>query len=274
MKKKLLIGLLVLSMLVVSVACTREASAPEGNGNTPAAETKIDEIKKAGKLVLGTAADYPPYEFHKLIDGKDEIVGFDIEIAKAIAESLGVELEIIDMKFEGLLPALVTDDIDIIVAGMVADEERAKTVDFSIEYYSALQKMVVREADKDKYLGPDDLAGVAVGAQKSTIQEGIALDQFSKSEYIGLSKITDLILELQNKKIEAVILAEPVAAAYVSQNSDLYMPEIVLAQEDGVAVAVNKGNEELVAHVNSVLQKLIDDGEIDKLIKEATELAE
>lgn len=272
MKKKLVIGLLVLSILVVSVACTKGSSNPDGSGS--AAQTKIDEIKKAGKLVLGTSADYPPYEFHKLIDGKDEIVGFDIDIAKAIADSLEVELEIIDMKFEGLLAALVTDDIDLVVAGMVADEERAKTVDFSIEYYTALQKMVVREADKDKYLGPDDLAGAIVGAQKSTMQEEIAASQFSKSEYIGLSKITDLILELQNKKIDAVILAEPVAVAYVSQNSDLYMPEIVLAQEDGVAVAVNKGNEEFVTHINSVLQKLIDDGEVDKLIKEATELAE
>ena len=109
--------------------------------------------------------DYPPYEFHKLIDGKDEIVGFDIEIAKQVAADLGVKLEIVDMKFEGLLPALVTNDIDFIVAGMVADEERAKTVDFSVPYYAAEQRMVVRLADKDKYKDPEALVGLKVGAQ-------------------------------------------------------------------------------------------------------------
>src|SRR5699024_8006106 len=140
--------------------------------------------KSEGKIVLGTAGDYPPYEFHKMIDGEDQIVGFDIEIAKLIAEELEVQLEIVDMKFEGLLPALVTDDVDMVIAGMVADEKRAETVDFSIPYYEADQRMIVRTEDQDVYLGPEELAGEKVGAQKSTIQEEIALDKFSESEYL------------------------------------------------------------------------------------------
>ncbi len=209
-----------------------------------------------------------------MINGKDEIVGFDIEIAKIIADELGVELEIVDMKFDGLLPALVTDDIDFIIAGMVANEERSKTVDFSIPYYEAEQRMVVRMEDKDKYKGPEDLVGLPVGAQKTTIQEEIALDKFAESEYIGLSKITDLILELQNKKIDAVLLAEPVAKAYVQQNDNLFMAEISLGKEDGVAIAINKGNDDFVAKVDEILQGLIDEGTIDELIAEATKLAE
>lgn len=264
MLKKLVIILLVVSMLVVFGACS------QGNG----AGNKLEEIKEAKTIVLGTAADYPPYEFHKLINGKDEIVGFDIEIAKLIAKDLGVELEIVDMKFDGLLPALVTDDIDFIVAGMVANEEREKTVDFSVPYYQAEQKMIVRMEDKDKFKGPEDLVGLPIGAQKTTIQEEIALDKFSQSTYIGLSKITDLVLELQNKKIDAVLLAEPVANAYVQQNTDLFMADISLGQEDGVSVAVNKGNAELLEAINSILNKLIEDGTIDKLIAEATQLAE
>lgn len=260
MYKKIIIMILVVSMLLFG-GCA---------GNTG----KVDEIKKAGKIVLGTAADYPPYEFHKLINGKDEIVGFDIEIAKLIAAELGVELEIVDMKFEGLLAALVTNDIDFIVAGMVADEERAKTVDFSIPYYQAEQRMVVRMDDKDKYKGPEDLVGSKIGAQKTTIQEDIALEKFSQSTYIGLSKITDLILELQNKKIEAVLLAEPVAEAYVKQNGDLYMAEISLGTEDGVCVAVNKGKSDLLELIDKTLDKLIKDGTIDILINEANALAE
>ncbi len=277
MFKKLIITVLVISMLVVLGACAKTETPAEKPAETPAETTvegKLGEIKEKGKIVLGTAADYPPYEFHKLIDGQDKIVGFDIEIAKLIAEDLGVELEIVDMKFDGLLPALVTDDIDFIIAGMVANEERAKTVDFSIPYYAARQRMVVRAEDKDTYKGPEDLVGKPVGAQKTTIQEEIALDKYAQSQYVGLSKITDLVLELQNKKVEAVLLAEPVAKAYVAQNSALHLADIDLGSEDGVAIAVNKGNQDLVTEFNRILEKLLNDGTIENLIVEATKLSE
>lgn len=263
--KKIIAILVLVCMIFVFGACTAQ---------TTNEETKLDKIKKSGKIVLGTAADYPPYEFHKEINGKDEIVGFDIEIAKAIAADLGVELEIIDMKFDGLLAALVTDDIDFIIAGMVANEERKKTVDFSMPYYQAQQRMLVREETKDQLKGPEDFKGLKIGAQKSTIQEEIALDKFADAEYIGLSKITDLVLELKNKKIDGVILVEPVAVAYEKQNSDLYMPEVILGQEDGVAVAINKGNEDLLEAINITLDKLIKEGKIDKFIQDASALAD
>jgi polar amino acid transport system substrate-binding protein len=201
-------------------------------------------------------------------------VGFDIEIAKAIAESIGVELEIVDMKFDGLLPALTTGNIDFIVAGMVASEERKESVDFSVPYYVAQQRFIVKAEDAQTLTTPADFEGLKIGAQKSTIQEGIALDKFASSEYIGLSKITDLILELKNDKVDGLILAEPVAKAYVSQNSDLFLAEEILGQEDGVAIAIDKGNEDLVEEINTILTKLIDDGSIANFIAEATALAD
>ena len=142
---KLISVMLILVMLMSMAACSTQTSSGKAGrrakaSEEPKASGKIDEIKAKGKIVLGTAADYPPYEFHKEIDGKDNIVGFDIEIAKAIAADLGVELEIKDMKFDGLLAALVAEDIDFIVAGMVATEERKQSVDFSISYYEAEQR--------------------------------------------------------------------------------------------------------------------------------------
>ena len=264
MKKKIAIMLIMVIIVVTLAGCTSGADT----------KSKVDSIKSKGKLVLGTAADYPPYEFHKEINGKDEIVGFDIEIAKAIAAELGVELEIVDMKFEGLLPALVTNDIDIVIAGMVAKEERKKSVDFSIPYYQAQQRMIVKLENADELLKPEDFNGLKIGAQKSTVQEDIALDKFSTAEYIGLSKITDLILELKSSKIDGVILVEPVAKAYVQQNDDLFLVDEILGQEDGVAVAINKGNEDLVELINQVLDKLMSEGKIEQFIAEATELAE
>lgn len=272
MYKKIIIGILIISMMVAMVGCGKTATKANANSNSV---DKLTKIKEKGKIVLGTAADYPPYEFHKLINGKDEIVGFDIEIAKQIATDIGVELEIVDMKFDGLLPALVTDDIDFIVAGMVANEERKQSVDFSMPYYQGKQRMLVRIEDKDKLKEPEDFKGLKVGAQKSTIQEEIVIEKFSSAEYIGLSKITDLVLELKNKKIDGLILAEPVAIAYVAQNKDLYMPEVILGQEDGISVAVNKGNSDnLLKAINETLEKLIKDGSIDKFVQDASALAE
>lgn len=262
MYKKLMLGIIAMSMMIVVTAC---AKAPVDH---------LAKIKEEGKIILGTSADYPPYEFHKIIDGEDQIVGFDIEIAKEIASDLGVELEIVDMKFDGLLAALASDDIDFVVAGMVKDEERAKAADFSIPYYSGQQKLLVRKADADKLQGPEDFKGLKVGVQKSTTQEDIANEQFTESEIIGLSKITDLILELNNEKIDGIILAEPVANAYASHNEGLYVPEIILGQEDGVSVAVNKGQTGLIEEINKTLDRLIKDGSIDKFVQEATALSE
>jgi ABC-type amino acid transport substrate-binding protein len=278
--KKLISVILILVMLMSMAACSAQTSSeakpaedPKAS-EEPKASGKIDEIKAKGKIVLGTAADYPPYEFHKEIDGKDNIVGFDIEIAKAIAADLGVELEIKDMKFEGLLAALVAEDIDFIVAGMVATEERKQSVDFSISYYEAEQKFLVKAENADKVKTVDDLKGKVIGAQKSTIQEEIANTKIEASEVKALSKITDLVLELQNDKIFGIVLASPVAFAYAKQNPVFAVPEISFGREDGVAVAVNKGNDDLVKAINATLEKLMKDGSIDKFISEATLLSE
>lgn len=257
--KGIIAVLIILSLALSFSGCTKES--------------KLDQIKKSGKIVLGTAADYPPYEFHKEIDGKDTIVGFDIEIAKAIAEDLGVELEIKDMKFDGLLAALVADKIDFIVAGMVPTEERAQSVDFTTQYYQAEQSILIRAEDADKFKTKEDFKGALVGAQKSTVQEEIAKD-IEGAEVKGLSKITDLVLELTNDKIDAIVLVKPVATAYSKSNPKVYVPEISFGTEEGVAGAVNKGNKELVEEINKTLERLIEEGKIDQFVSEATELAE
>ena len=285
--KKIISIILVVIMMLTFVGCSQPSSdQPNQDAEEPAEneaeeepeeakeETKLDKIKEKGVIVLGTAADYPPYEFHKEIDGEDHIVGFDIEIAKAFAEDLGVELEIKDMKFEGLIAALVADNIDFIVAGMVPKPERAEVVDFSIPYYQAEQSILIKAEDVDTYKAPEDFEGVVVGAQKATVQEEIVLNQIPGSEYKGLSKITNLVLELKNDKIEAIVLVKPVADAYANQNEDLIVPEISFGTEEGVAAAVNKGNSELLAELNKTLENLIETGTLDTFISEAILLAD
>lgn len=276
--------MMMLVMIFALTACAAKTSTEAAPSPTQAVQQKpaeeqkaagkIDEIKAKGKIVLGTAADYPPYEFHKEINGQDNIVGFDIDIAKAIAADLGVELEIKDMKFDGLLAALVAEDIDFIVAGMVPTEERKQSVDFSNSYYQAEQKMLVKAENVDKVKTVDDLKGKVIGAQKSTIQEEIAKTKIEASEVKALSKITDLVLELQNDKVYGVVLVGPVADAYAKQNPAVAVPGISFGREDGVAIAINKGNEDLVTAINTTLDKLMKDGSIDKFIGDATILSE
>lgn len=236
-------------------------------------ETKtMSKIEKSGKLVVGTSADYAPYEYRALVDGKDTIVGIDISIVQEIAKDLGVQLDIVDMGFDGLLAALNTDKVDIVIAGMNPDEERRKSVDFSKIYYEAKQGVIVRAEDKDTIKSIADLSGKKVGAQLGTTQEGIAKEQMKDSSLVSLGKIPDLVMELKNKKIDALVVELPVANGYIKNNNDLALSGIKVEEESGgSAIAVKKGNSDLVKLIDKSLDRLMADGSIDKFVLEANE---
>lgn len=287
--KKLTAFMLVASSLIAFTACGTKAptSTPVETPSTTEtpAETPTEpgvemspvmkRIKESGKLILGTSADYPPYEFHKSINGKDEIVGFDIEVAREIAKDLGVTLEVKDMKFDGLLAALDQGVIDLVVAGMSPTPERAKSVDFSNIYYQSKQMLVVRAADKDIITSKDAMSGKTIGVQKGAIQEAIAADQFSKSTPMALGKISDLILALKSKRVDAAIIEYPVALANVNANPDLFMTAIEIPMEsEGTAAAMKKGNPDFVESVNKTLDRLISEKLIEQFVADATALVE
>jgi arginine/lysine/histidine transporter system substrate-binding protein len=279
MKKWIGLSLAVVLSATMLAGCGQGKNDTNGNnatqGTTANEDAKIAAIKKAGKIVLGTSADYPPYEFHKSINGKDEIVGFDIEIAKEIAKDLGVQLEIKDMKFDGLLAALQTDTVDMVIAGMTPDEERRKSVDFSKVYYTAVQGIVVRTEDKDKYQTIDSLKTVKLGVQKGAIQETIAKEQLPQAQTKAISKISDLMLELKSKRLDALIVEVPVASAYISKNSDLALAAAKLnTEEAGSAIALKKGNTKLAEQMNQTLDRLIKDKKIDAFVAAANDMVE
>lgn len=253
-----------------------EAKEGKEQAQTEASKTLLDAIKEKGVLVIGTCADYPPYETHVLIDGKDQIVGFDIDIAKEIANELGVELQIEDMDFDGLLVALNAGKVDLVLAGMSEDEERAKSVDFSVVYYNPSQKIVVRKDDVEKFSDLEAFNGKTIGVQKGTIQEGFADENMSGANKVALGKIPNLIIELKSGKSDGIVLEEPVAEAYVSKNPDLAISkvDVVISSDGGSSVAVKKNEKELLDVVNKVIQKLIDDKKIDQFVIEANKLME
>lgn len=269
----------ILALGVAMTGCSTQASVPAAPAATEAVTAPVTEgqlalIKEKGKIVLGTSADYPPYEFHKTIDGKDTIVGFDIEIAKAVAKDLGVELEIVDMKFEGLLPALMGGKIDFIVAGMNPTEERKKSVAFSVEYYEAHQTILVATDQKAELNSLESFKGKAIGVQKGTLQEQIATEQFKDSQVKAIGKIPDLIMELKTGKISGILLADTVAKSYVTNNADLSINGMDLGSEGGVSIAMSKENPELTAEVNKTLEALMAAGKIDQWITDANLMVE
>ncbi len=269
----------IIALGVAMTGCSTQASVPAAPAATEAVTAPVTEgqlalIKEKGKIVLGTSADYPPYEFHKTIDGKDTIVGFDIEIAKAVAKDLGVELEIVDMKFEGLLPALMGGKIDFIVAGMNPTEERKKSVAFSVEYYEAHQTILVATDQKAVLNSLESFNGKAIGVQKGTLQEQIATEQFKDSQVKAIGKIPDLIMELKTGKISGILLADTVAKSYVTNNADLSINGMDLGSEGGVSIAMSKENPELTAEVNNTLEALMAAGKIDQWITDANLMVE
>ncbi|SHH47540.1 basic amino acid ABC transporter substrate-binding protein [Thermosipho atlanticus] len=211
----------------------------------------LAEIKERGKLIIGTEPTFPPFEY---VNEKNEIVGFDIDIAQKIADELGVELEIVNLPFDSLIPALMSDKIDLIVAGMTITEERAKVIDFSIPYFNANQAIVVRGNEGFMPATLEDLKGKRVAVQLGTTGDLVVSD-IKEIMVTRFQKFTDAFLELQNKRVDAVVLDEAVANAYVKTFPKFVVSAIIDTGEK-YGIGVKKGNTELLEFVNTVVSNL------------------
>ena len=207
----------------------------------------LEQVKENGELVIGTSADFPPFEFYAGEGDEQEIVGMDILIAEKIADDLGVELVIQDMGFDSLLPALESNKIDMIVAGMTPTEERRKSVNFSDIYFQTFQNIMVRSGDKDIYDSIEALAGQTIGVQSGTLQEELA-QQIPNAKITKLENINDLILSLETNRIEAIVMQGPNAVAHAENNDELYTYEgdfELDEQDQGSAIAIRYGEDSL-----------------------------
>lgn len=279
MKKTLSIITMVL-ILMGLVACSnnkaenKTENTANANAQTETTEDVVAKIKQNGKIVMGTSAEYPPYEFHKIDGSSDEIVGIDVEIAKAIAEKLGVELEIKDMAFDGLIAALNVGEMDFVIAGMAATEERAKAVDFSKPYNEQGQVLLVRAEDSEKYKSMDDLKGAVVGTQFGTTQEAYATENFKDSEVKSIQDNNNVVMELKNKTFDVVFMAKTVAEKFASMQEGLAVVDIGAPNEPGYSVAMKKGDTALVDEVNAVIDQLNSEGKIQAWIEEYSKAGE
>ncbi|WP_294666439.1 basic amino acid ABC transporter substrate-binding protein [uncultured Fusobacterium sp.] len=212
------------------------------------------------KIYVGTNAEFPPFEY--LEDGK--ITGFDMDLVQEIGKLVDADIKIVDMAFDGLLPALQMKKVDLVIAGMTANEERMKTVSFTQPYYTASQVIIVKEGNTS-IKSFDDLKGRRVGVMLGftgdmVVSEidGVKIERFNAA-YAG-------IMALKADKIEAVVLDSEPAKNYVAQNKGLVLADADAEQEE-YAIAVRKNDKALLEKVEKALSELKENGTYDKLIQ-------
>ncbi|MCM0648258.1 transporter substrate-binding domain-containing protein [Clostridium swellfunianum] len=273
---KKIVVFIIFALILILPGCSKKSDITmQVKAQPEKQQTEVDKIKQSGKIVLGTSADWPPSEFHKEIDGKDTIVGSDISIAQEIAKDLGVQLEIKDMRFDGLLAALQAGTVDFVLSGMAPTEERKQSVDFSDIYHKGDQGIIIKTADKNQIKNLADLKGKKIGVQKGSMQVKIAKTQIENPDLKELGKVSDLVLALKTGKVDAVLCGVEVAKAYAKNNDDISLMDVKLkAEAEGAAVAFKKGNPNLIAEINKTIKRLTETNTIEEFIAEAQKLAE
>lgn len=254
MKKSLKAIIQTLIMIAAVFTLTTVFSNPAS-----AADTSLQRVKQRGELIMVTSPDYPPYEFQVNKNGKDKIVGMDIDVAKKVAKDLHVKLVIKSMNFDSLLVAIQTGKADMAIRGINPTAARRQSVDFSKIYYSGGQSFLINSSDVNKYKSAKNLRGATIGAQTGTLQYGLAKKKIPNSTVKGMDKSTDLVLALKTHKIDALGIEKPSAEAYVKNDPSLKMISSgyhLNKNEIGAAIAFKKGSGSLVAAVNKSIDQI------------------
>ena len=220
-------------------------------GCEKAPETKV--------IKMGTNAAFPPYEYKE----GDAFAGIDVEIATAIAKKLGYTLEIVDMEFDSIITSVQQGEVDFGMAGMTVTDERLLEVDFSSSYATGVQSVIV--VDGSDIASIDDLAGKKIGVQLGTTGDIYASDDYGEENVTKYGKGADAVIALKGGDVNAVIIDNEPAKAFVAQNEGLKILDTEYAVED-YAIAIKKGNTQLLDDINKALEELTKDGTIDAIV--------
>ena len=256
--KKFVSLLLALLMIASLAACGKKANDNNNSSN----DSKT--------LIMGTSADYAPFEFmYKGKDGTMQYGGIDVSVGQYIADSMGKELNY-------LLPSLVNGDFDIVIAAMEADGERLKSADFSDPYYTDLPPAIlVKASDAASYKTLADFSGKSVAAQTGTTKLDIVNKQLTGANAVPLALVTDMVNELVNGKVDAILVDGAVAKQYAETNKDLVIADA--SSELGAAqpycVAVAKGDPKgLLPAINAAIAKMNEENKLESFISAADAL--
>jgi len=227
----------------------------------------VETIKSRGKLIVGTSADWPPFEY---IDAKGNFAGIDIAIAERIARELGVQLEVKDMKFAALIEALKGGQVDLVIADLHHTAEREREIDFSKGYYVAYDAaVVVLKSRAPEFKDEQSLYGKNIGVQLGTIQEEWANNHLKgKSNIVSYDRVyPEMVMTLKRGDLDALIVGDIIGQVLASRDPDLVVV-MRLGSLSGAAIGVPQGAEDLKYVVNKVIEDLTSSGEMDRIFQE------
>ena len=285
--KKMISMLLALVMALSLVACGAQPTTNDNDdtaaGGDSAAEpaNALEKIKADGVLTVALSPDFSPMEFvDSSKTGQDQYVGFDVTLAKYIAENLGVELVIEPMSFDASQTAVYTGTVPMSISGYSWTEERAANYELSDYYYAGdnetRQALLIRKDDADKYSSPEALAGQDVGAQNASLQMQLVTEQLSGANPVAIGDITVGVMELKSGNIEALAVAYGNAEMIVDANPELTICTWefdVKAEYSANVIMMGKGETELLDAVNALLAQAKENNLYDGWYKDAVELA-
>ena len=234
-----------------------DAAAADTEGET--AEAGEVTTVTEGILTMGTNAAFPPYEYYE----GDTVVGIDAEIAQAIAEKLGLSLEIVDMDFNSIITAVQSGKVDVGIAGMTVEPDRLENVDFTDSYATGVQVVIVTE-DSD-IASVDDLEGKLIGTQEGTTGWSYCSEDYGDDMVIPYTNGATAVQALLDGKVDCVVIDQQPALSFVEANEGLKILETEYAVED-YAIAVSKDNTALRDAINTALNELIEDGTVQGIL--------
>lgn len=250
--KKLLCAILTVAVTISLAGCGTKAnnSSTEGDTSNGGDDT----------LIVATEPGFAPYEYIK----GDEVVGIDMDIAKAIADALGKKLEIKQMDFDGALVAVQQGKVDLVAAGVSVDPDREKVMDFSVDYVNSREVVVVNK-ENPGVSSLEDLNDKVIGVQQGNIADFWVSnkDNVEPKEVKRYTKFAQAAEDLKNGKIDCIVMDSYPAEELVSSNDTLVIMDGTLF-EDKYAIAVQKGNTELLEEIDKVINQLIEDGKIEE----------
>ena len=241
-----------------SVASSVASSASSAAASTSAAAGELTTVE-AGKLTMATNAAFPPYE---MTTDAGDIEGIDVETAQAIADKLGLELQIDDMDFDAALLSVQQGKADIVMAGVTVTDERKAVMDFSDSYATGIQSIIVPEGSD--IASPDDLAGKKIGTQRGTTGYIYCSDDFGDDNVVAYDDGLTAVQALNNGQVDAVVIDNAPAKEFVAANPGLVILDTSYAEED-YAIGMAKGSS-LEDAVNAVLEELKADGTLQSIV--------
>jgi len=240
-----------------------EQTAASGGGSqtaTPADEV-LQKIKDTKTLLVGTDATFQPFEYK---NAQNEYEGFDIDLVKAVAAELGAEkVEFVDTDFKGLIPGLQGKKFDMIVSAMYITDERKQTIDFSQPYYPGGLTIMVQK-DNDSIKSADDLKGKKVAVQIGTKSAKFLKEKYPEVKLVEVEKNVEMFLELESKRVDAVVTGMPAAKVYAKQHDKVKVLDVELTQEY-YGYGIRKENKGFVVAVDKALKTLKDNGKQDEI---------